>query len=279
MKCRLVPSNGNYEVITPYDRGFVIDLKNAVPANERNYDPNTHRWTVAARYGNTIAGLIAKHFDGQWVNVPAVTQNVIVGIIELLYLGKTKDRGNGEKTAYGWTHDQNALVGGWNVIFPERVLKIYFGPSYTEQTRKTPETYYETLGIKRDAGAEEIRSGYRRMVRQWHPDVCKDPDAHEVFIGIQKAYETLNNPRTKARYDVGLKISANTQKSDVDKYMDFLPYRAPLKCGNLLCEYLTLGIRRTVTKILQWEDIYNEQGKVLVSSWAMGDNEPTLEWR
>ena len=284
MKCRMIPSNGAYRIVTPYMHSFVAELKATVPASERSYDPVTKCWTVSANNGQTVGALIAKCF-GQWVDVPAIQNVSSLGIIEVLYLGSTKDRGAGEKTAFGWTQTEGQLAGGWNVIFPEKVLKAYFDPTTTEKPAERPstKTYYETLGIRIGADADQIKAGYRRMVKQWHPDVCKDPDAHEIFIGIQKAYEVLNNPKMKARYDVGLKMSAGLNapkpKRAWEQREEQLPYRAPLKCGNLLCEYTALGIKKTVSKILQWEDIYNNLGQVLVSSWAMGDSEPTLEWR
>lgn len=284
MKCRMIPSDGAYRIVTPYMGSFVSELKASVPASNRSYDQTTRCWTVSAAYGQTVGALIAKCF-GQWVDVPQIKTVPLLGIIELLYLGQSKDRGNGVKTAMGWTQAQGQLVGGWNVIFPEKTLKAYFDPTTEEKPvdRPSKATYYETLGIKPYADTEQIKTGYRRMVKQWHPDVCKDPDAHEIFIGIQKAYEVLSNPKTKARYDVGLKMSAGLnmpKPKSVKEYLEEqIPYRAPLKCGNLLCEYKALGIKKTVSKILQWEDIYNGQGQVLVSSWKMGDTEPTLIWR
>lgn len=284
MKCQMIPSGGAYRIVTPYNSGFVGELKDSVPATDRGYDPNTRCWTVSAAYGKSVSVMINKWF-GQQIIPDQIAVSPLLGVIELLYLGQSKDRGNGIRTAYGWVQDPGQLIGGWNAIFPEKVLKSYFDPSYTEQKEKptSEKTYYEMLSIKQNATADEIRSGYRRMVRQWHPDVCKDPDANKIFIEIKNAYNILSDPKTKARYDVGLKIAATTKvekpKSAWEIMNDALPYRAPLKCGNLLCEYTILGIKKTVTKILQWEDIYDATGKVLISSWVMGDSEPTLEWR
>ena len=281
MKCAMMPSNGGYKVVTPFDWHFINDLKTAVPASDRAYDPQIRCWTVSAQYKDVVARLIEWYFAVK-VNPQPITVAPVLGIIEVLYLGKTKDRGNGLKTAKGWTNN------GWTVTIPEPVLKRYFDPCYTEQsTVEKPKTatYYETLSIKQGASPDEIKSGYRRMVKQWHPDVCKDPDATEVFRAVQKAYEILSNPKTKARYDVGLKLAEKADIKPIDttplwaKAQDQLPYRSPLKCGNLLCEYTTFGVMMTVSKIMQWEDIYNEKGQVLVSSWKMGDDAPTLEWR
>ena len=279
-KCQMIPTAGAYKVVTPYMSSFVSELKETVPASDRAYDRDSKCWTVSAQYGNAVGALIAKCF-GQWIDLKPVTVKPAVGIIELLYLGKTKDRGNGQKTAFGWTQPTSALLGGWNVIFPEAVLRAWFDPSYTEQSAERPgtATYYETLGIKPTASLDEIKTGYRRMVKQWHPDVCKDPDAAEVFRTVQKAYELLSNPKTKARYDVGLKLEASAGAKTPKRKTDDTEYRAPLKCGKLLCEYTLLGMKMTVSRIFEWDDITDIYGQTLVSSWTMGDNEPTLEWR
>jgi curved DNA-binding protein len=61
--------------------------------------------------------------------------------------------------------------------------------------------YYEALGVGRDASAEEIRSAYRRLAREHHPDVSKDPGAAERFSEIAEAYEVLRDPEKRERYD------------------------------------------------------------------------------
>jgi molecular chaperone DnaJ len=61
--------------------------------------------------------------------------------------------------------------------------------------------YYETLGVSRNADKEEIKQAYRRLARKYHPDVNKEPGAEERFKEINRAYEILSEPETKARYD------------------------------------------------------------------------------
>ncbi|MEA2177172.1 MAG: curved DNA-binding protein, partial [Solirubrobacteraceae bacterium] len=60
---------------------------------------------------------------------------------------------------------------------------------------------YEVLGVSRDAGEEDIRSAYRRLARENHPDVNKDPDAGQRFSEVAEAYEILRDPERRERYD------------------------------------------------------------------------------
>jgi molecular chaperone DnaJ len=61
--------------------------------------------------------------------------------------------------------------------------------------------YYEILGVSRDADKEEIKRAYRRLARKYHPDVNKEPGAEDRFKEINRAYEILSEPETRARYD------------------------------------------------------------------------------
>jgi curved DNA-binding protein len=61
--------------------------------------------------------------------------------------------------------------------------------------------YYETLGVPREASAEDIRSAYRKLARTYHPDVNSDPGAEDRFKEIAEAYEVLRDPEKRERYD------------------------------------------------------------------------------
>lgn len=63
------------------------------------------------------------------------------------------------------------------------------------------EDYYQTLGVSRDASAEQIRRAYRKLARQHHPDVSKDKDAAQRFAKVNEAYEVLSDPEKRQRYD------------------------------------------------------------------------------
>jgi len=61
--------------------------------------------------------------------------------------------------------------------------------------------YYDLLGVGRDADPDTLKRAYRRLARQYHPDINKDPGAEDKFKEIGRAYEVLSDPQTRARYD------------------------------------------------------------------------------
>ncbi|MCS7088206.1 MAG: molecular chaperone DnaJ [Thermoflexales bacterium] len=61
--------------------------------------------------------------------------------------------------------------------------------------------YYEVLGVPRNATQEEIKKAFRRLARQYHPDVNKSPDAEAKFKEINEAYEVLSDEQKRAAYD------------------------------------------------------------------------------
>jgi curved DNA-binding protein len=61
--------------------------------------------------------------------------------------------------------------------------------------------FYSVLGVSRDAGQDEIQRAYRKLARENHPDVNKDPAAEERFKQISEAYDVLSDPNTRKRYD------------------------------------------------------------------------------
>jgi curved DNA-binding protein len=61
--------------------------------------------------------------------------------------------------------------------------------------------YYATMGVARDATAEQIKQAYRKLARQYHPDVSKEPDAEARFKEVGEAYEVLRDAEKRAAYD------------------------------------------------------------------------------
>ena len=63
--------------------------------------------------------------------------------------------------------------------------------------------YYDVLGVARDASEKDIRQAYRKLARQFHPDVNKNDDAaEEKFKEINEAYSVLSDEESRKKYDL-----------------------------------------------------------------------------
>src|SRR5258706_110156 len=62
--------------------------------------------------------------------------------------------------------------------------------------------YYAVLGVPRTAGEDEIKKAFRKLAREFHPDVAKDKKkAEEKFKEINEAYEVLSDAAKRKKYD------------------------------------------------------------------------------
>lgn len=61
--------------------------------------------------------------------------------------------------------------------------------------------FYEVLGVSKNASKDEIKAAYRKLAKQYHPDINKAPDAEKKFKDVQEAYDVLFDDQKKAAYD------------------------------------------------------------------------------
>jgi DnaJ-class molecular chaperone len=81
---------------------------------------------------------------------------------------------------------------------------------------------YQTLGIKRDASQDEIRSAYRRLAKKLHPDLNPgNKNAEEEFKGVSAAYDLLGDPDKRARFDRGEIDASGAERPQQRYYRDF----------------------------------------------------------
>ena len=80
--------------------------------------------------------------------------------------------------------------------------------------------YYELLGVAKDASTEDIKSSYRKLARQYHPDVTKEDPKHaeERFKDISEAYEVLVDPEKRKLYDNYGRAGVAGQFTEEDKF-------------------------------------------------------------
>lgn len=65
----------------------------------------------------------------------------------------------------------------------------------------TTRDFYEILGVSKSASEKEIKSAYRKLALEWHPDRNKSSEAEKKFKEINEAYEVLSDPKKKQAYD------------------------------------------------------------------------------
>jgi len=268
-KFTIVIENGAYVVSFPYDPQAVDMLKRYIPASGRSWDNSRKSWIIAASEKQHAENALG-------VSLPDIIQAKPVPQVRLLavhYLGQCKERAPGDVSAMAMLDN-----GNWGAIFSEAVLRAWFEDAHTDAN--TGATLYAILGAKQSDDADTIKTAYRRMAKQWHPDVCREPNANEMFLRIREAFDILSNPRTRGRYDAGLAFAASVDDNRGGR-ID-LPgntmYRSPLRCGYILCNGIEQLGRVIVSDIIAWDDITDNSGRSMVSSWQMGDKSPTIMW-
>lgn len=82
--------------------------------------------------------------------------------------------------------------------------------------------YYEVLGVPRDADQDTIRRAYRKLAREYHPDLNSDSDAEERFKELGEAYEVLSDADKRERYDrLGARWRETEREAPEESFEEF----------------------------------------------------------
>lgn len=254
-----------------YD-SILVGVVKSLSTSDRRWDAQKKAWVIAPE---ALTELIEKvqAATGKILQPPLIqAQKNETTILTVHYLGRCKDR-NGEPSAFALLAD-----GEWGAIFPESALRTWFEAE--EMRPNMQSNLFSILDVKKTASLDEIKAGYRKMAKLWHPDICSnDPDGTEQFMRIQKAWEVLSDDLSRERYLVGLMMEATLSSAKPDtQYQVQQGYRAPLRCGLVMVEGRKKAGRFVVITILGWQDIYNAEGLMMTSSWSVENNQAVIQW-
>lgn len=265
---------GDYSIKFPFDRAFLDRFKSSLPRGSYRWEPLQKLWIVSPQAIQKAKELLEANWQVT-VEIPLL-DNQVAQVYEkeftLEYLGACKDRG-GYSSAYG------SVNGQWVTEFPELVLREFFGGQTESQAQTGLQTLYQVLLVQESVTDHGIKSAYRRLARQWHPDVCREDNAAEMFRKINEAYETLMDSQMRARYDAGLYFERQSKAgSKCDYSINKFGYRSPLRCGLVTAQGTVKLGRFVISKLIRWSDITNAQGQVMAASWDAGRNEIVVMW-
>jgi len=261
------------ELHTPYNAGLVAALK-AIAPEHRRWDADAKIWRVSASQSIQVERIVKQFYPDARIDVaqPMQAQRE-TRVLRVEYLGAPKERADGSFSSFGWCSES------WSVVIPNRVLRDWFGEKRDEPQERN--TLYSTLMITQQASADDIRTAYRRLARQWHPDVCGEPNASDVFKQIAEANRILSDPLLRRKYNAGLVLEASAQVKQAirrrDLWSEVSRWQLPLRCGVITCEGIQ-ELKFSISRVLLWQDIIDGAGQVLVTSWPVGAESFTRKW-
>ena len=86
------------------------------------------------------------------------------------------------------------------------------------------EDLYEILQVSSSAEQDVIEAAYRRLARRYHPDVNKSPGAHETMVRLNRAYETLSDPNSRADYDQSRHLDESPHLDEDPEWLEDIEY-------------------------------------------------------
>lgn len=96
----------------------------------------------------------------------------------------------------------NGAIGSTTPFSPSYQSRASGQKKSTALFMSTSTDFYGVLGVSRSADAKEIKSAYRKLAKQYHPDANPGTDTTEKFQEINRAYEVLTDPNLKQKYDM-----------------------------------------------------------------------------
>ena len=261
------------EFIADYDPDMtplmLADMKRHIPPTHKRWDASRKVWIVAFEYAEILSQIIKDYYSVYW---PPHTWKIDQRKTEtrryfVRYIGTPKDHGDGRLRSFGMTRQDD-----YELIFSLDVFLDFFQIKTPAKKPSLPKNHYERLNVVPAATAADIKKSYYRLARQYHPDVCQEPWANEVFAAYAESYEILSDRIMRKRYDLSLSWGNDHDLPDpletpADESAEF---ELPTRCGILVLQGYSMIGRFVVTKIVTWEPVKNDMGLTLETRWKQG---------
>lgn len=126
-----------------------------------------------------------------------------------------------------WRGDLNQKLGNWNEAIQDFTSVLSKQPNNMRMRQRIQDVqnqkkiaerkdYYKILGIPRDANTRQVKTAFRKLALQWHPDKHDEGEATEkanqMFQDLNEAYDVLSNPEKRGRYDRGEDVEGPPQQ-------------------------------------------------------------------
>jgi len=283
--CQLIMSPdlpNTLEFSMPGSDGLFSELRASFPWEFARWDKRKQAFLVWAddQYAARIAQLVEKYFRVK-LAIPKIPMESVIStrIIDVVYIGAAKSRGWTDETSLGWVDSETSPsakgTGDWEVILPRLVMMKWFGET-ADPLKAT--TLFSVLGVSSAATDAEVKSAYRTMSRQWHPDLCKEAGAADRFRKIKEAYDFLQDPAKRKRLAASLAL-VRTLPMNAATVPPPQAYRSPLRNGRMKVKGEPVAGRFLVQEILKWDQIVNGAAQTLVTFWEPGAESFTRVWQ
>ncbi|XP_023521950.1 NAD(P)H-quinone oxidoreductase subunit T, chloroplastic-like [Cucurbita pepo subsp. pepo] len=130
----------------------------------------------------------------------------------------------GVDTRIHWQNDEEGWIGGPRPSQSRRDQKEQnnnnnnnaLGPSLADLLNNSSDSHYQFLGVGAEADLEEIKSAYRRLSKEYHPDTTSLPlkAASDKFMKLKQVYEVLSNEESRKFYDWTLAQEEASRQAD-----------------------------------------------------------------
>nr|GMD71001.1 NAD(P)H-quinone oxidoreductase subunit T, chloroplastic [Ipomoea batatas] len=126
----------------------------------------------------------------------------------------------GVDTRIHWENEDEGWIGGNSSSSTQEQLnadeKELLGEKFSELLNSSTDSHYQFLGVGANADVEEIKSAYRRLSKEYHPDTTSLPlkAASEKFMKLKEVYEVLSNEEKRKFYDWTLAQEAASKEAE-----------------------------------------------------------------